>query len=235
MQLKEETLDILKNFSAINSGIWINKGEVLSTTDKNKNIIGTAITENEFPTSFGIYDVATLLSIFSLHKSAPELEFQEHNLVVSGLGGRSKIKYRYCAEEMLVVPPKRQITLPSEDIVFSLNEEDYLWVCNAAKILESPNVAVRSDGDKVYLVTFDLKNNSAHDDALEIDAQATGKTYNIIFDFSLWNKIMTGSYDVAIHASGLNDKDAIAIAKFKHRTKKLEYIMLVHEASTYNS
>jgi hypothetical protein len=237
MILKENTLEILKNFSAINGGIWIDEGNVLKITSKNKCIFGMATVENEFPNSFGIYDLPTLLSIFSLHKSAPEIEFDKYNLIVNGLSGRSKIKYRYCAEEMLVIPPKKEITLPSVDIEFSMNEEDYIWICNAAKILESPNIAIKSDGKKISLCTFDFKNNAAHTDSLEIDENNTGVKYNIIFEFDIWNKMMSGSYNVSIHAKGLSDKNPsnrIAAAMFKHTTKSLQYVLMVHEESTYD-
>ena len=233
MQLSEQTIKLLKNFSNINSGIWIEQGNELVTTSKNKNIIATAVIDNSFPNSFGIYDLNTLLSIFSLHKITPELEFDKHNLIISGLSGRSKIKYRYCAEEMLVIPPKKRIELPSNDIEFVLEEDDYKWICNAANILDSENIAITSDGTEVKLHVFDLKNDSAHNDALLIDVDPEGVKYNIIFEFDLWNKLLEGSYEVTVYANDLNSKNPIAMAKFVHRSMELEYVLLVHEDSTY--
>lgn len=233
MKLSSETLNILKNFSEINQGIWIEQGNILAITSKDKHILGVAEVEDSFPTAFGIYDLSKLLAIISMYKDMPNLEFDDHHMIVSGLNGRSKIKYRFCSEDMIILPP-RKFKLKSEDITFTLNEEDYIWLSNAAKILQSPNIAINSDGESISLVAYDLKDDSAHNDTLEIEDKGNGIKYNIVLDFNMWNKILTGSYDVTVSAKFLNDKTAMGAAKFTHRLKKLEYVILLHKESRYD-
>lgn len=234
MKIKEDTLEVLKNFSDINDGIWIEQGNILAITSKDKHILGIAEIEDVFPNSFGIYDLSKLLAIISMYKETPEIEYDEHHMIVSGLNGRSKIKYRFCSEDMIVTPP-RKFKLKSEDISFTLNEEDYIWLSNAAKILQSPNIAINSDGENISLIAYDLKDDSAHNDTLKIDEPGNGAKYNIILDFTMWNKMYTGSYDVTISAKYLNDKVAMGAAKFVHRTRKLEYVILLNKESSYDN
>lgn len=227
MQLCEDTLEILKNFASVNTGVFIRKGNELSTTEKTSKTIAIYATIKEtFPLDFGIYDLGKLLSICSLTKQFPELDFDEHHVLISNLGGRSKIKYRYCSEEMLTVPGKNKLELPSEEIEFLLEETDYVWVSNTAKILETPTVSIKSDGVKLYLITYDSKNDSIPDQSLEIGNAKTDVKFNMVIDFNLWNKLIPDSYEVTISSQG--------IARFKHPSRALEYFIALDDSSEYD-
>lgn len=217
MKLDTQTIAILKNFSEINKGIWINEGNVLRTfADPGKNILAEATVKDEFPVSFGIYDLNSFLGILSLHKESPELDFDKHHVVVKGLSGKSRISYRFTDKEMIVTKDKK-LTLPSEDVVIRLEEDDYNWVANVAKTLQSPNISLKSDGENpVVLTTFDAKNNSAHTEQLEI-GPVNSEIFNHVFHTSDWNKIIAGSYTLKISNKGL--------AHFKHETNELEYFI----------
>jgi hypothetical protein len=224
MKLNNVTLGILKNFASINPNIWIDQGNILQTMDPSKSIFAKALITDSFPQSFGIYDLNNFLAILSIHKEETDLDFDEHNILIQGLKGRSCVKYRFAQKDVLVVPTK-SLKMPSTEIGFSLEENDLVWVLTTAKVLQSPHIAVRSDGERMFLVVFDAKNDAAHQEILEIGS-AIGVKYNMIFSADKLNKIVSGSYQVQMSSQG--------IAYFKHQNSDLEYWVLMESISTYN-
>ena len=57
MHISRETLSILKNFRDLNSNILISPGNVIKTLTGAKNVMSTAVVEENFPVEFGIWDL----------------------------------------------------------------------------------------------------------------------------------------------------------------------------------
>ena len=57
MKINQNTLDILKNFSEINTNILIKPGTELSTISTMRNIFAKAKVSDNFANEFGIYDL----------------------------------------------------------------------------------------------------------------------------------------------------------------------------------
>lgn len=225
MKLQPLTLSILKNFALINNGIWIKAGSSLSTVSPQKTILGTATIPDTFPVDFGVYDLNRFLSVLSLHKDNAEFEFDQHHVLIGGKSGRSQVKYRFTDKKMLTIPPDKKITLPSIDIEFVLEEDDYNWVMNAAKVLQSPNISVRSDGKKISLVSFDAKDDSASTQSLEI-TDGNGIAFDMIFLTDNLNKIIPDAYNVKISSS--------KVSFFETDNKALNYFIALEDISKYN-
>lgn len=225
MKLTNTTLAILKNYAAINNSIWINKGNVLKTiTTPTKNIFAVAVVQDTFPEDFGIYDLNKFLGVLSLHKDSPELTFESHQVKIGGLGGRSKVSYRYTAKDMITAPPDKTISIADPELTFTLEEDDYIWIINAAKTLQSPNISVVSDGETVSLMTWDSKNDSVHSETLEIGKVSDDKSFNpwdFRFNTDYWTKIVPGTYKVKITTKGL--------AHFKHAGQELDYFIALEK------
>ena len=64
--LSKKTLDVLKNFSTINSSIVFRKGSTVRTISNAENILAKFSGEEVFPTDFAIYDLSQFLSGISL-------------------------------------------------------------------------------------------------------------------------------------------------------------------------
>lgn len=212
MKLSNETLTILKNFANINSGIFFKQGKKLSTVSSSKTILAEVELTDEFPQDFGIYDLNKFLSVVNMYKDNAELQFDPVNVTIGS--GRAKTKYRLTDKTMIVAPPDKQLTLPSVDVEFVLTAEDYDWVIKTANILQSPNVAVESDGDVVKLVMFDASNDAADISSIDLDVQPQGKRYKLVFKTENL-KMIPGSYDVKISAKG--------ISNFKNENANLQY------------
>lgn len=212
MKLSNETLTVLKNFSTINSGIFFKQGNKLSTVSPSKTILAEVNLGEEFPQDFGIYDLNKFLSVLSLYKDSAELEFDAVNVTIGS--GRNKTKYRLTEKTMIVTPPDKTLTLPSEDVVFDLSAEDLDWIIKTANVLQSPNVAVESDGESVKLVMFDASNDAADISSIDLDVVGQGNRYKLVFKTENL-KLIPGAYSVKISSKG--------IANFKNQNVDLQY------------
>lgn len=210
MKLSNDTLTILKNFAGINSGIEFKTGNQLSTISPGKTVLAKAVLKDSFPEDFCVYDLPQFLSVHSLNKD-PEIEFDDSNIIFKS--GKSKIKYRKTAKEMIITPPDKDLSLPSVDVSFKLTDEVLASILKSASVLQSPHIAVYSDGMSIYLQSFDAKDDSAHTDSIEV-ADGNGSLFKAVF-LTENLKMIPGSYDVEISSRGL--------ASFKNTIQEVDY------------
>jgi len=85
MKLSEQTLDILKNYSTINSNFYCGGGKTLRTISIMKNILAEADIDEDLP-EFGLYDLSEFLSTVSLYDS-PNLDFEDTHVTITNGSG----------------------------------------------------------------------------------------------------------------------------------------------------
>ena len=210
MKLSNDTLAVLKNFASINSGLEFKAGNILSTMSPGKTILAKATLKDTFPVDFCVYDLNQFLSVHSLYKDA-DIDFDDANVVFKS--GKSKIKYRKTAKEMIITAPEKELNLPSVDVSFKLTEEVFASIKKSANVLQSPNIAVESDGEKIYFTCFNAKDDSAHTNSIEVGDSSDKKFKMVFLEENL--KMISGSYDVEISSKGL--------ASFKNTTQEIDY------------
>ena len=213
MKLSNETLSVLKNFAGINSGIEFKKGNVIRTMSTGKTVLAAATIKDEFPQDFCVYDLNQFLSVHSLNKDT-EIDFDDVNVIFkSGTNGRNKIKYRKTEKNMIVTPPDKVLVLPSVDISFTLTEDDFNSILKTSSVLQSPNIAIESDGDKIFATAYNAKDDAAHTNSIEV-ADGNGSKFKMVF-LTENLKMIAGTYEVEISAKGLSS--------FKNKTVDIQY------------
>jgi hypothetical protein len=215
MKLSNETLNVLKNFAGINSGLEFKTGNKLSTISSTKTVLAKATLTDDFPQDFCIYDLNQFLSVHSLGKDT-ELDFESQNVIFKS--GRSKTKYRMTAKNMIVSPPDKELKLPTVDGSFQLKEEDLTQALKNASVLQAPNLAFESDGSKVTVTVFNAKDDSAHTNTIEIGDAKDGKVFKAVFLTENF-KMIHGTYNVEISKAGLSH--------FVSSDGKLEYYIAI--------
>ncbi len=225
MKLSGNTMIVLKNFSSINEGVFIKRGNVIETISKQKNILAKAELDDSFEHEFGIYDLNNFLGVLSLQKDVAELDFDEKNILIKGFSGKSQIKYRKAAKEMILVPPDKSINMGDCKIEFALSAEEFAWITRVASSLSSPNIAFVSDGDTISLETFNAKDDSAHVNTTELSSPGTSKKYKVIFGTENL-KLIEGSYEVRVSSKG--------IAHFKNKNVPIQYWIMSETGSKYD-
>jgi hypothetical protein len=193
MKLSDKTLTLLKNFSSINQSILFKEGSSLRTISVMKNILAEATIEEELPKDFGIYDLNQFLNGLNLHQNA-ELDFENSNYVVIR-EGKSRSKYFFADPNVIVTPPDKSISLPSEDVCFILDTKELDKLLKAAAVYQLPDLSVVGEAGVVKLVVRDKKNDTSNDFSVVV-----GETDEVFtFNFKVENlKIIPGSYEVVI-------------------------------------
>ena len=199
MKLSESTVNLLKNFSSINQSILFKEGTKLRTISVMKNILVEANVAEEFPRDFGIYDLNQFLNGLDLHANA-ELNFdnQEYVLIKEG---RMRSKYFFADPSVIVAPPEKEITLPSEDVEFVLTSQQLEKLKKASSIYQLPDVSVIGEAGVIKLVARDKKNDTSNDFSIIV-----GETESeFVFNFKEENlKIVPGNYDVVVSSKLLS-------------------------------
>ena len=223
MKLSSTTLDILKNFSAINPNMLFKPGHQIGTIAEAKNIIASASIEEEIPTEFGIYDLTELLSILSLMGDA-EIDFGEDSLQVKE--GPASTRYFYSGKELLTVPTKN-VTMPKAELTITLTEDHLNRIRKAASVLGHSNLEIQGQNGVVTLRVVDPKNSTANSYNLVVD-QSNACTENFSFVMVIGNlKIIPGDYTVSISSK--------LISCFKNQKLPLTYWIALEKTSTYGN
>jgi len=218
MKLSNETIEILKNYSAINQSIQVKAGSTISTISALKTVLANATVAETFPRDFAIYDLNKLLAKISLYKDC-DLEFESDRVVISTAHGSSHIKY--CSPSVIVTPPNKTLSIGVADYSFSLPENVLELRRKDAGLSSSPNFVFRGDGKTVLFVSTDVK-----DDSADVGYSAIGKTdatFEIVMKVENF-KMIDGSYNVEISKKGLS--------KFTHSDGKVEYFIAIEAAQS---
>ena len=220
MKLSEKTLTVLKNFAGINNSILVKQGTQLRTMSVAKNILAEAEIEEDFPRQFGVYDLNQFLNGLSLHQD-PEMDFSEESYLTIR-EGRRKVKYFFADPQVIISPPDKQITLPSEDVHFELESGALDKLLKAAAVYQLPDLCVVGEAGVVKLVVRDKKNDTSN--SYSVDVGETDKEFS--FNFKVENiKIIPGSYDVVVSSKLLSE--------FKNSTYNLKYYIALEPDSTF--
>tara|TARA_B110000503_G_scaffold35548_1_gene58118 strand:- start:1016 stop:1678 length:663 start_codon:yes stop_codon:yes gene_type:complete len=218
MKLSNETLTVLKSFTAINKSILLASGNVIKTITPEKTLIAIADIPDTIPSDACIYDLSRFLSILSLYNN-PDVEFFDKYFIISE--GKRRTKYVFADLSMIHTPPEKEIVIPSADVVVNVTNGDLASVQKAAGVLQFSEIAFVGEGGKCYLKAIDSSNNGADDFGIEIGE--TADVFQIIIKTDNL-KLMPLDYEVTLCSKG--------ISQFKG--KGVTYFVAIDSKSTYN-
>ena len=220
MKLSDKTISVLKNFSSINQSILFKEGNKLRTISVMKNILAEATVSEDFSKDFGIYDLNQFLNGLSLH-SSPELDFANDGYVVIR-EGRSRSKYFFADPNVIVTPPDKAITLPSQDVCFELSTDQLDKLLKAAAVYQLPDISAVGEAGVIKLVVRDKKNDTSNNHEIvvgETDAE-------FVFNFKVENiKVLPGTYEVVVSQK--------LLSRFTSKNHDLTYYIALEPDSTF--
>ena len=222
MKLSETTINLLKNFKEINQSILFKQGNHLRTMSVMKNILAEATIEEEFPKDFGIYDLSQFINGIELHKpSIPEFNFDNDGYVVIK-EGKMKSHYFFADPSVIITPPDKTLSLPSEDVTFDLSTNQLDKLLKAAGIYQLPDLSVVGENGVVRLLVRDKKNDTSNSFAITV-----GETESIFnFNFKVENiKILPGTYEVVVSQK--------LLSRFTAKNYDLTYYIALEPDSTF--
>ena len=162
MQLSNDTMDVLKNFSTINPNLVIESGQKIQTISESKTVMAMAEIVEDFPNQVGIYDLNEFLSVLNLIDSN-NIEFADKYLRISSTAGNAqKVTYYYSNPEILTTPSK-DINMPDVDVGVTLGAEVLSKIKQASSVLGHNDLSIMGKDGVLEARIFDAKDNTAND------------------------------------------------------------------------
>ena len=223
MKLSSNTTSVLKNFASINQNLVIKEGKEITTMSAMKNIVARAEVEEEFPQEVAIYALNEFLSALSLFKS-PNLEFQDTYVNITEENNpKTSLKYFY-SDPSVVTTPSKMITMPSNEVTFTLESATLSNITKAAAVIGSADLVLENSNGTPSLTVKDKKNDTANSYSMGVDTKGEGK---FSFFFKVENlKLIDGKYTVEVSSKN--------ISHMKNESTPIEYWIALEPESNYS-
>lgn len=212
MKLSDETIEILKNYSTLNSSLLFRKGSVLTTITPQSSVLAIARVVESFPSDFAIYDIVKMLSKLTLYPNS-ELEFGPDRLIFKSTDGRRSDYIKYCSTKVIITPPEKELVLDKPDYEFTLSAGDLAWQRKSAGISGSQHFVFEGDGKHILFKSTDVKDDSS-DVSATILTDCGGAKFRCVIKGDNF-KMLDGNYLVKISKGGL--------VKFENQDKPIVY------------
>jgi hypothetical protein len=224
MKISKETLEVLKNFSAINPNLVIKEGNKLSTIAEAKNIMASTTVTETFPKEVGIYDLNEFLQALSLIDD-PNLEFEDSAIVINS--AVSSLTYRY-ADTTILTSPQKEVSMPESEVTINLSADDINQIRRAGSALNHPVVSITTaeGDDNIYLEVKDPNNATANTFKLKVGSTDLN---NYDFQFLIANlKLIPGDYEVSVSSKLISHWKCI-------NNNSVEYWIALEKNSAFNN
>jgi hypothetical protein len=195
MHLSKVTVDILKNLATINQGMIFRPGKVLTTMHVLKHTFVTAEIPDEIPIEFAIYDLNEFLGTFSLSDNC-DITFEEKRMVLTTASEYTH--YNFSNPSVVVSPGDRKMTMPSEDVKFTLTKEVFDKIGRVSGVMKLKDILIDCTGITVFNRN---STGNQHHITIPVDCGKTNKPAILKVD-SL--KLIPVDYTVTISNVGLS-------------------------------
>jgi hypothetical protein len=213
MKLSDNTLGVLKNFSAINSGLVLQKGNIQKTISPEKSILVEAEFEDTIPSQFGIYDLNQFLGNVSTLGN-PDLSFSDNSVMMND--GDIAFNYYSCSPNLIVSPPDKELKLKQTDVSFTLTNAILSKLLRLAAMNSLTHLSVVGKNGEIRLQTHEKANDTSNSASFKLN-DYTGEDF--VASFKVDNiKLVPGDYDVEIQL-GAFAKFVATSGVFKNKIK----------------
>jgi hypothetical protein len=136
--------------------------------------------------------------------------------------GKRRVKYFFADPNVIISPPEKDITLPTEDISFQLDSASLEKLVKAAQVYQLPDLSAIGEAGVIKLVVRDKKNDTSNEYAIVVGE--TDKEFS--FNFKVENiKIIPGAYDVVVSSK--------LLSKFTNTKYNLTYYIALEPDSNF--
>ena len=214
LSLSKETLQVLKNFSAINQNVYISKdADYIATVNQQETVFATysALTER-FPTEIRLYDLNEFLSIISLNGNENAvLDFpDDRRMTITSSNNKYRCGYYFASIDVIKFP-KKQINMPDPFVSFMIDYHEIDMLQKAARTLTKQAIQFSYDASvsktNLDVRVFDPQTNgndfSTSVDLSNMDQESTEDKFNFVFSLKTLSALMPNeSWQVQFAAKG---------------------------------
>ena len=214
LQITKEDIEVLKNFSKINSSIVFVPGNKMIVVDKRKTIVGIyTLVDREIPVKFAIYNLSNFISGISLYKDC-YLTFNdkvddEYKKVDICFEGRSNILQYGLSSTILTerntpVIDLDEISIPVSDYDIRLTKETIKKWKVVAKEFDFNFIRFYNDGEKLKINLYEdsiITNNVYSEETIAFNA-----SYNSDLKMSIDKLVfLERDYDVKMSRHNISE------------------------------
>ena len=156
----------------------------------------------------------------SLHQD-PDLDFKEDSYL-SIKEGKRRVKYFYADPNVIVSPPEKEISLPSQDVCFQLDSSSLEKLIKAAQVYQLPDFSAVGEAGVIKLVVHDKKNDTSNQYAIVVGETDLDFSFNLKVENI---KIIPGAYDVIVSSK--------LLSQFTNTKYNLTYYIALEPDSTF--
>lgn len=212
MKLSPFSMNILKNFSTINSGIVLVPGNIQRTISEEGSVMAEVELDESFPVKFNIYDLNHFIGNVST-LSSPELIFDDKKALIKD--DVLELTY-YSSGPFIKTPPEgKSLDVENPNVTFDLPNAILAKFLRLASMNSLNHLSIIGKNGELNLVAHDRKNDTANKASTKI-TDYNGDDF--IVSWSTENlKMIPGDYTV--------DVKLPVFAKFTSKTHKLKYFI----------
>jgi len=157
MKLSAETINVLKNFAKINPNFKTEKGNTIRTKDQGNTQFAIATIAETLPCDFAIYDLTKFLTVVDGLFKDPDLEFKEHEVIISSQDKEDGIQHFWYCEPGIIDDVQVLRKFPEPDAEFTLSEKLFNRMNRCVGVLSGTMKEIRFIGGNgvVKLVGYD--------------------------------------------------------------------------------
>jgi hypothetical protein len=192
------------------------------TISEAKNILAEATVPETFDSIVGIYDLQEFLNVLGL-VDKPSVKFGDASMYIGGHGGRALVEYYYADPEILTTPTK-PITMPAEDVWFSLDESTVNGLKRAASIFGHNQLVIEPDDGSIKLSVVDPENATANKYSILVDGGYNEDKFKFVLNITNL-RMIPDTYQVKISSK--------LISEFTGENTNTTYWIALEKTSTY--
>ncbi|HHX8464602.1 TPA: hypothetical protein ACVO0H_001162 [Vibrio diabolicus] len=211
MKLKQSTLDAIKHLGKINRELIIHEGKQLRTQDNLNKAVAYIDIKDEFPRTFGVYNVEEFLNSIKLVHDA-ELTFEDTHVLITNKED-IELVYQYANIEFLTEAPEK-VNFPyvdpqshDEDFInFSIDYDAIEQVIKACKTLGLGHIRFysESESETIYISAYDKSGSKKHTFKIPLEKFDSKRVVEAVFHLDRLTIIPKGDYSVSIHTAGIS-------------------------------
>lgn len=212
MKFSKATIQILKSFATVNTGIYLQQGKFIMTRSVNGATYGETTLPDGEEISFdvAIYDLPAFLSVLSLSGEDSDIQQTTRgDILIKGEG--SEIVWP-ASDPTAITYPKKPINFPTANVEFDISSDTYNKFMRIARGTGCDTLVITNKEDKVVIEGYDKITDTRLEKPIttfEISDYTYDTPFNFIINMSNM-KQQPDNYRVKLWATG--DKFA---AKFE--------------------
>jgi hypothetical protein len=202
MKISDRTLSVLKNFAGINSGLVIRTGKIQKTMSPEQTILVQATFEEDFPQTFGIYDLNQFLGNTTTLNNA-DLTFVDTSVKLKD--DMIELTYHGCAPNLIISPPEgKELVMKNPDVSFDLAVSSLQKIMKIAAMNSLPNISIIGDSKtkSLFIRSHELKNDTSNYADMRM-ADYDGEDFSVTFKTENL-KMIPDTYHVEVKIGGFS-------------------------------